>query len=166
MSFNIFEIFQHMGVAAMIVAAVLVVMGLASLTVFIERIIALNKGAAGSLTDNVDKPGSAGTVAIVEHRPGFARLRVAADRPCILRVSDKYELGWRCDMGGTVLPVTRCDHVCIGVPVPAGSHELTLAYKPEVKSLYAEMAGLGLCALAGLALMLGRGSRQQIPDPA
>ena len=48
MSFNIFEIFQHMGVAAMIVAAVLVVMGLASLTVFIERIIALRRSRAAS----------------------------------------------------------------------------------------------------------------------
>ncbi len=48
MSFGIFEIFQHMGVAAMIVAAVLVVMGLASLTVFIERIIALRRSRAAS----------------------------------------------------------------------------------------------------------------------
>jgi len=48
MSFSIFEIFQHMGLAAMVVAAVLVVMGLASLTVFIERIIALRRSRSAS----------------------------------------------------------------------------------------------------------------------
>lgn len=48
MSFGLIEIFQHMGVAAMVVAAVLVVMGLASLTVFIERIIALRRSRAAS----------------------------------------------------------------------------------------------------------------------
>jgi biopolymer transport protein ExbB len=48
MSFSLFEIMQHMGVAAMAVAAVLVVMGLASLTVFIERLIALRRSRAAS----------------------------------------------------------------------------------------------------------------------
>ena len=48
MSFGILEIFQHMGVAAMVVAAVLVVMGLASLTVFVERIIALRRSRSSS----------------------------------------------------------------------------------------------------------------------
>jgi biopolymer transport protein ExbB len=48
MSFSLFEIFQHMGIAAMIVAAVLVVMGMASLTVFVERIIALRRSRAAS----------------------------------------------------------------------------------------------------------------------
>jgi biopolymer transport protein ExbB len=48
MSFNFFEVFQHMGVPAMLVAAVLVVMGLASLTVFIERVIALRRSRAAS----------------------------------------------------------------------------------------------------------------------
>jgi biopolymer transport protein ExbB len=48
MSFSFGEIFQHMGVPAMVVAAVLVVMGLASLTVFIERVITLRRSRAQS----------------------------------------------------------------------------------------------------------------------
>jgi len=43
MSFNLIEIFQSMGLGARIVAGVLLVMGLASLTVFVERIIALRR---------------------------------------------------------------------------------------------------------------------------
>lgn len=48
MSFSLGEIWQHMGIPAMIVAAVLVIMGLASLTVFIERIITLRRSRAQS----------------------------------------------------------------------------------------------------------------------
>ena len=43
MSFGWIEIWQHMGVPAMVIAGILVVMGLASLTVFIERIITLRR---------------------------------------------------------------------------------------------------------------------------
>lgn len=48
MSFSFGEIWQHMGVPALVVAVVLVVMGLASLTVFIERIITLRRSRAAS----------------------------------------------------------------------------------------------------------------------
>jgi len=48
MSFGFMEIWQHMGVPAMIVAAILVVMGLASLTVFIERVLTLRRSRAAS----------------------------------------------------------------------------------------------------------------------
>jgi biopolymer transport protein ExbB len=48
MSFSFLEIWQHMGVPALIVAAILVVMGLASLTVFIERMISLRRSRTAS----------------------------------------------------------------------------------------------------------------------
>ncbi|HUI28078.1 MAG TPA: MotA/TolQ/ExbB proton channel family protein [Candidatus Kryptonia bacterium] len=48
MQFSFTEIFQHMGVPAMVVATVLVIMGLASLTVFIERIMTLRRSRAVS----------------------------------------------------------------------------------------------------------------------
>ena len=50
MSFSVFEIFAHMGIPATVVAVVLVVMGLASLTVFIERIMTLRRSRASSRT--------------------------------------------------------------------------------------------------------------------
>ncbi len=64
MSFSLFEIFQHMGVAAMVVAGVLVVMGLASLTVFIERIIALRRSriASRNFAAAVAEPMQAGDI--------------------------------------------------------------------------------------------------------
>ncbi|HVM97555.1 MAG TPA: hypothetical protein VMT89_14260, partial [Candidatus Acidoferrales bacterium] len=48
MQFNFLEMLQHMGVPAMIVAIVLLTMGLASTTVFVERIITLRRSRAAS----------------------------------------------------------------------------------------------------------------------
>ena len=48
MSFNLFEIWQHMGAPALVIAAVLLVMGVSSLTVFLERVIALRRSQSSS----------------------------------------------------------------------------------------------------------------------
>jgi len=48
MQFSLNEIFQHMGVPAMAVAGILFVMGLASLTVFVERVLTLRRSRAAS----------------------------------------------------------------------------------------------------------------------
>jgi biopolymer transport protein ExbB len=48
MSFSLSEMWQHMGWPAIVVAAVLVVMGLASLTVFLERVISLRRSRTAS----------------------------------------------------------------------------------------------------------------------
>jgi biopolymer transport protein ExbB len=50
MSFSFIEIWQHMGVPAMVVATLLLVMGLASLTVFVERVFTLRRSRAESRT--------------------------------------------------------------------------------------------------------------------
>ncbi|MBI3783280.1 MAG: MotA/TolQ/ExbB proton channel family protein [Deltaproteobacteria bacterium] len=48
MQFNFVEMLQHMGVPAMVVAIVLLTMGMASLTVFVERVITLRRSRAAS----------------------------------------------------------------------------------------------------------------------
>jgi biopolymer transport protein ExbB len=48
MQFNFTDMWQHMGIPAIVVASVLVVMGLASLTVFVERLLTLRRSRAAS----------------------------------------------------------------------------------------------------------------------
>jgi len=48
MSFDFADIWAHMGVPAMIIAGVLMIMGLASLTVFVERMFALRRSRQAS----------------------------------------------------------------------------------------------------------------------
>ena len=50
MTFSLFEILGHMGVPAMIVGIILLTMGLASLTVFVERLLTLRRSRAASRT--------------------------------------------------------------------------------------------------------------------
>jgi biopolymer transport protein ExbB len=48
MEFNLLEIWEHMGVPAMVVALTLLVMGLATITVFVERLITLSRSRRSS----------------------------------------------------------------------------------------------------------------------
>jgi biopolymer transport protein ExbB len=48
MTFSLFEILSHMGAPAMVVGAILVIMGLASLTVFVERLMTLRRSRIAS----------------------------------------------------------------------------------------------------------------------
>jgi biopolymer transport protein ExbB len=48
MQFSFIEMWQHMGLPAVIVAGVLLVMGLASLTVFVERLLTLRRSRSAS----------------------------------------------------------------------------------------------------------------------
>jgi biopolymer transport protein ExbB len=50
MQFSFADIWQHMGVPAMVVASVLLLMGLASLTVFVERVFSLRRSRRASRT--------------------------------------------------------------------------------------------------------------------
>jgi biopolymer transport protein ExbB len=49
MSFGLIEMFQHMGVPALAVAAILSVMGLLSVTVFVERVLAFRRSRRASM---------------------------------------------------------------------------------------------------------------------
>ena len=48
MQFSFLDIFEHMGVPAMVVAGILLVMGMATLTVFMERLITLRRSRLAS----------------------------------------------------------------------------------------------------------------------
>ncbi len=48
MQFSLIQIWEHMGVPAMVVAAVLLAMGIASLAVLIERVVTLRLSRAAS----------------------------------------------------------------------------------------------------------------------
>lgn len=64
--------------------------------------------------------------------------------------------GWQATVDGRSVPWAVADGLFVGVPVPAGSHEIRLEYRPA--SFY---VGAGISALA-LALMLVMGIRPRI----
>lgn len=65
---------------------------------------------------------------------GFSNSRmtvqVAAARPGLVVLSDAYYPGWQAWVDGKPAPIYRANAIFRAVPVPAGEHTVTLAYRP------------------------------------
>ena len=135
MSFSFTEIWQHMGVPALIVAGILVVMGLASLTVFIERMISLRRSRTASRRF---------AVAVIEPmRRG--------DVDAVLAETDKFKQGHLARVVRAGL--TTYWHACSTVDISA----LTPAERTR-RHLERYMEEIGADLRSGLAILASVGS--------
>ncbi|MFH0954263.1 MAG: hypothetical protein V1873_08035 [Verrucomicrobiota bacterium] len=98
--------------------------------------------------------GPAGSATVKRYRSGHVRLQVSADRPAILRISEKYHPNWKAAVDGKPVPVLRCDYLFQGVYVEPGLHEVVVTYAPSRVPFLVQVCGLALClaAIANLAL--------------
>jgi len=76
------------------------------------------------------------------------RLRVFADQPTVVVVRDAWTSGWHATVAGREAPVLRADGRHRAVPVPAGTSEVILEYRPPGLWL-----GLLLASAAALVLL-------------
>jgi hypothetical protein len=74
-------------------------------------------------------PGPAGTAGSVTWGVNRVGVTVDATRPALLVLSQAWSAGWEALIDGQVVPVVRVDGLVQGVPVPAGSHRVELAYR-------------------------------------
>lgn len=95
-----------------------------------------------------------GTVRRRSFLPGDERYEVAGDGPGLLVTRDSFAPGWTASVDGAAAPVLRANGKHRAVPVPAGTHEVRLRYRPP--GLH---AGIALTALAslGAAVVWARG---------
>jgi hypothetical protein len=105
--------------------------------------------------DALPPPGAGGTVRLTAWEPEELRLAVSAPRPVLVVVSQAYFPGWQARVDGARVPVYPADYVLLGIPVPAGDHEVVLAYRPLSVRAGAVLSAVGVAALLGLAV-LGR----------
>lgn len=80
MQFSFTEMWQHMGLPAVIVAGILLAMGLASLTVFVERLITLRRSRAASRefsTNVADRMNAGDFDAVIAEADRFSRGHLA-----------------------------------------------------------------------------------------
>jgi len=118
-------------------------------------------------------------LALVERRPPFVpksaagsarlrwidsdhmMLRVHTPGPAFVVVSAAYARGWRAVDGrsGANYPVMAADHAFIGLPLPAGSHDVLLSYRPPLwwPALFISVAALGLLGLVLRRAPVGEG---------
>lgn len=102
--------------------------------------------------------GGTGSATYLQRSPNRQLLRVDATGPAYLVVADFYFPGWRARVDGADAPLLRANHIFRAVPVPAGSHEVELRYRPD--SLYLGAGISGLALLGTIALGMGLAGRR------
>jgi hypothetical protein len=96
-------------------------------------------------------PPRLGAVTWTDRGPDQAVLQVSVDRPALLVVSQNWLPGWTATVGGVEAPVVRVNHSLQGVPVPEGTHEVHLAYRPGSVFNALWISGISVLLLLGLA---------------
>ncbi|HOM28761.1 MAG TPA: YfhO family protein [Deltaproteobacteria bacterium] len=91
---------------------------------------------------------------VVRYEPQRIEVRTQSPTNSLLILSELFYPGWRAYVDGREAPVVKADLILRGVPVPAGSHVVSMVYRPL--SFYAGLA-VSMAALVVLAaLYLGR----------
>ena len=84
---------------------------------------------------------------------------MSAQRPGLLVLDDAYAPGWEATVDGHSVPVSRVDYVLRGVPVPAGTHTVTLHYAPLSWRIGWLVSLVSLVAIVA-AMIVGRRRRR------
>jgi hypothetical protein len=111
----------------------------------LDRVALVEHGIEG--IGALDRPGPAGEVVSTDVL-GSGRVVVDAERPALLVLSHTWEHGWHATVDGRDAPVLRTDGLVLGIPVPAGRHEVHVRFRPPGLRRGAAISGLSLVALA------------------
>lgn len=71
------------------------------------------------------------TAEIIDYRPTKIVITTSSATNQLLFLSDTYYPGWRAQIDGQPAPILRADLAFRAVPVPAGSHTVTMNYFPD-----------------------------------
>ncbi len=105
--------------------------------------------------------GGKGTATISHDGADEVEITATTDGPSLLLVSRNWHPSWTATMDGASVAVTRVDYSLIGIPVSAaGSHRVTLSYRPAVVALAIRISAMGWLAVAVLTLLLQVAARR------
>lgn len=112
---------------------------------------AVAETSADKLAGIEHRPGvSPGNVEVLEYMSGHIRLRVNAERPALLVVSESWYPGWRAALDDQPVEIIRTNYLSQGVVVPEGSHLVEMDYHSDATNLGAVLSAIGLAGTAGL----------------
>jgi hypothetical protein len=106
----------------------------------------------------VGPPGRVATLEVTERRAERLRLTTTTDAPAYLVLIETWFPGWRARVDGIEQPIWRANYAFRAVWLPAGRHEVDVAYQPRSVTI-----GLMVSAIAGLLILglcLGGGRRR------
>jgi hypothetical protein len=106
-----------------------------------------------------------GPVAAEDVQVGSSTLRATVDAPRagLAVILDPFYPGWTATLDGQPAPILRADFAFQAVAVPAGRHELRLAYRNRWVGIGAAVSGGTLLALAGALALRSRRLRRSAP---
>jgi len=105
-----------------------------------ELLLAPDSAAGTPLAANAATRGSA-ALTVYDHTRMTADS--TADGPGYVVFSEWYFKGWRATVDGRAVPLLRADVVLRAVPVPAGTHTITLDYHPREFYVGAALSSVG-----------------------
>ena len=112
------------------------------------------------VTHDLDLPsGDPGTAMITRDDPGFVEVHTRAASRQLLVVSEMFHDGWTVAVDGRAGRVERVNADFLGAVVPAGEHDIELAFRPRYRAVGGpiSLAATALCAaLAALSWFFHR----------
>lgn len=106
----------------------------------------------------VPEEGSLRKAELVRQTPNRIVVSVENGAGDLIVISESYHPGWKANADSRPLRVVRANHALIGVYVPPGKHQVTLAFQPESFRIGLYLTFSALLVLATLATaMFGRG---------
>jgi hypothetical protein len=97
---------------------------------------------------NLQQHGQA-DVEIVRYEPNALRIRVDSQADGYLFLSDPFYPGWQAEVDGEPATILQANYAFRAVAVPAGSHTVTMAFRPG-----SWFTGLGITALTVVILLI------------
>jgi hypothetical protein len=120
----------------------------------LRRVVVLEQSPGLTLPDTRRRTGSPpGTAEIRDYQPGAARIAVTSSAGGYLVFSETYQPGWRAEIDGNPVPVLRGDYCLIAVQLPAGTHDVTLRYRPLWLTVGGMISSCTLLVLAGAVML-------------
>jgi hypothetical protein len=114
-----------------------------------------------SWTPPTSSPDPAPQVQVVGYSADRVVLQVVTSRPGLVVLTDAYQRGWRAWVNGRSAPVLIANAAFRAVPVGAGSHIVTLAFRPISFMIG---AGISAATLAGLLLLAAGRRPRRTPE--
>jgi len=108
-------------------------------TTIIERVVNTPPSPVGPLVP----------ATIVSYQPHHVAIRLLADRPGWLVLTDSYYPGWHAAVNGRQTPISIANYVFRAVPVPAGDLIITFDYEPASFriGIFLSLISLSVCCL-------------------
>ena len=133
---------------------------------FRARREALLTDAPAGLAESVSQGGPLrASVTDISQQSTSLTALVVANRPALAVISFMAYPGWYGKLDGQPISLLKADGGLIGAAIPAGTHRLTVSYRPKVfvVALYVSLVSLSLILAVMIGITLAKRKQHKVP---